>query len=213
MSPTDDLDTWKEVKRRFEFFLILAALCGCGWLVWYDLLFLILMLIFGGIATTEAKLYTISLEKIQELEEELERVPAYQARDYIKQLNTVANILNDYAEIGNHPYIFDLLQDLENAKQNSQKYVDKWVQELSELERKRREKGVRYGCPPDKDTNICPEGFPIRATENTKDGYRGIYYEQDDKDYNSEAKWCFENVENAEKDNYRRSKRKQKPQS
>lgn len=42
--------SWKAIKDWFEFFLIIAALCACGYIAWNQLIYLYLMLVFGGIA-------------------------------------------------------------------------------------------------------------------------------------------------------------------
>ncbi|MDB9314497.1 hypothetical protein PN462_15400 [Spirulina sp. CS-785/01] len=206
---SNDLDFWRCIKQRFEFCLMLSALLGCGFLIWSDVLFIIFMLIFSGIAVAEAELYNISLQKI----EELENVPSSQLGKSIQQLNTVKNILNGYPEFRND--LSELINDIENAKRYNEEKIRGWWEWIIQC---RAEKGVQFGCPPNKNDNFCPDGFPVRATENLKgkkyqnEPYRGIYYEPGDPDYKSEATWCFENIENAKKDRFRRSKKRRRSQ-
>ncbi len=250
---TSNYWSWKAIKDWFEFFLILAALCACGYIAWNQLIYLYLMLLLGGIAAGLAplvsplysiprdwiglapslnNLFEISREKLGQIdyleESELRNATAafIQAKDilaYYAQKHP--DLINQYSELR------EIYQVANEGQQRSQEiyeqrvrqrqiHEEKQQQERQHreqwLESKRREKGVRYGAPPDPHTNRCPPGYPIRATENLtgknyrREKSRGIYYQPGEAKYDSIASWCFESWQQAEADNFRPSKRRKK---
>jgi uncharacterized membrane protein len=227
---TSEYDLWKNVEERFKFFLMLVFLCGCGYLGWQQLIYIVFMLVFGGMAAATVPLYAISQEKLRELpslnEVELERA--------MKAFREAEQIISDFSE--QNPDIsakLDKITDVKRTVKRSQsesvtlRQQKKQVRENHEeeerqrrkqredwLQEKRSSKNLCYGAPPDPETNKCPQGYPIRATENlTGKKYqgeqsRGIYYEPGDPDYTSTASWCFESIEKAIADGFRASRKR-----
>ncbi|NEP18666.1 MAG: hypothetical protein F6J97_17475 [Leptolyngbya sp. SIO4C1] len=215
-----DYKFWKDIQERFKFFLMLAALCACGYLAWNQLIYIIFVLIFGGIAAAMAPLYKVSKEKIDELYY-LDENNLLKAIDTIDKAYSVirGQDFDNLLVIDKIAHLTDTLKSGEKTakslftrKRLERERIDKFKREKQQeyeewLVQKRREKGVKYGAPPDP-SNRCPNNHPIRATENLRSSepWRGIYYFPDDPDYSSEAKWCFICKEHAERDGYRRPK-------
>lgn len=212
---------WQDIKERFEFFLILAALCGCGYLTWYQFIWIILMLIFGGVSAAMIPLYNIAQEKLnntkdleeselkkakkilQEAEKNLYKYEKIRAK--LPSKNSVkANKLRRIQET--------IIQNIEEAKQEYEEKKHQREKREEYITDERRRRGFTCGVPPDNISNECPPGYPIRVTENLpKDApYRGIYYRPGDRDYQSKATWCFKNEEEAEENNFRCSMRSQR---
>ena len=227
---SSDSQLWQELVERFKFFLMLAALCGCGYIAWNQFIYLVFMLVFGGISATMVPLYNIAQEKLEQLED----IDEVELKNAISILKEAEKIIIDYypqnPKIENQ--IINLIEKLyESRKEAGNNYNRaKSKREIIEKEKikqknewnkyvkhKRLQKGLNYGAPPNTDNNCCPRGYPIRATENLTgknyrhERYRGIYYKPDDRQYNSiSASWCFESVENAEADRFRRRNKKKR---
>ena len=231
MEPTE-YKLWKDLEERFKFFLLLAALCGCGYLAWSQFLYIVFMLIFSGIAATSAPLYYVAKDKQKNLsnldESELAKV--------LKALHDAQRLITNFSNenpgiLSKLPYSESTEQLLNQNQQISLSLYQNRKQERERLERdrvqqhqawkeyveqKRRARNLQHGAPPDSNTNSCPPGYPIRATENLTgsryrdEKYRGIYYQPGDPDYNSTASWCFESVEHAKADGFRESRRRRR---
>ena len=63
-----DLGIWKDIEERFKFFLMLTALCACGYLAWHQFIYIVFMLIFGGIAASMTPLYNYSRSRLLDLQ-------------------------------------------------------------------------------------------------------------------------------------------------
>lgn len=213
---------WKDIEERFKFFLMLAALCACGYLAWNQLIYIIFALIFGGIAAAMIPLYDFSQERITDLGD----LDESDLREAINQILEAKRIINTYC-LNNQAYSLELCnlnQVLDTelsqseisyvARQSERKEQERLKQQRAELRadyvaQRRLEKGLKKGEPPYESSNQCPAGHCIRATENLpkNDPYRGIYYQPGDPDYESCADWCFKSVEDAEEDGYRMSEK------
>ena len=66
-SIVSDYDFWKDIGERFKFFLMLAALCACGYLAWNTFFYIVLALLFGGVAFAMIPLYNYSQGKLSPL--------------------------------------------------------------------------------------------------------------------------------------------------
>lgn len=197
--------------------MLLAVLCSCGYLAWGKFIYIFLALIFGGLAAADARLYEVVREKQNEI-------------DGSGELKLI-RLLNEHAEayakiqefLQENPDFATKLTNLGNVQQaihqthteaSTQYQHHKQQRENREnlLLEQRKKRRLNYGAPPNSD-NTCPVGYPIRATENLtgrrykNDPSRGIYHQEGEPDYDSQATWCFESVEHAEKDNFRRSRK------
>lgn len=226
---TSDYHLWEDIEERFKFFLLLAVLCGGGYLAWSQFIYIVLMLIFGGIAAAYVPLYEISQEKQEELdglnESQLSELLAEHYKAYRKieeffqknpEIAAKVTGLGDIQQVVSQT-LSEAYSLYEYQKQQREAF------ERSEIERqqswevyvqeRRRSKGLQHGAPPNSD-NTCPVGYPIRATENLKgkkyryERFRGIYYRPGDPDYNSTTTWCFESEQHAQADNFRESRRR-----
>ncbi|MBE9067291.1 hypothetical protein IQ260_11560 [Leptolyngbya cf. ectocarpi LEGE 11479] len=212
---------WKDIEERFKFFLMLAVLCACGYLAWHKVIYIIFVLIFGGIAAAMIPLYKISQEKL----EELEYLDEDELAEAIRVITKANQIITEYHF--ENPFLTSQLAQFSNSIQvecstarslyqekRQKRERNEFFQQVErerfedQLNEQRQRKGVLYGAPPDPETNQCPSGFPIRATENLPgNAYRGIYYSPGEADYESQASWCFDCAEHAEADGYRLSRK------
>lgn len=211
---------WKDVEERFKFFLMLAALCACGYLAWHQFIYIIFALIFGGIAAAMIPLYDFSQERLSHLS-------SLNESDLRKSINQILEAKKIIDEYWSEHEAFDLngfKQSLDEELRKSKRsyFIRRQEQaEQEELQRqkdkkradyvaqRRLEKGLKNGEPPYESNNQCPLDHPIRATENLsrRDSYKGIYYRPGDLDYDSFADWCFRSVEDAREDGYRMSEK------
>ena len=214
---TSGYQVWKEIEDRFKFLLLLAVLCSCGYLAWGKFIYIFLALIFGGLAAADARLYEVVQEKQNEIDGSGE----------LKLIKLINEHTEAYAKIEKflqkNPDFATNLANLSNIQQTinqthfgalTQYRYQKDQRENREnlLLEHRRNKQLNYGSPPNSD-NTCPSGYPIRATENLRskryknESSRGIYYQKGEPEYESQASWCFESSEHAEKDNFRKSRK------
>lgn len=218
-----EYQVWKDIDERFKFFLLLMALCGCGWLAWHKFIYVVLLLIFGGIAAAMIPLYETSQERLSELSSLDESDLQESIITIRKALSVIEKFRSEYPEIES---IFsqsdvELESNLENelvktgrvyseAKHEREKeeYRQKQIARKREesLVKQRAIKGVKHGSPPNR-YKRCPPDYPIIVTENlpASDPWRGIYYSPGDPDYESGAEWCFKCIKDAETDGYRLS--------
>lgn len=212
---------WQDIKERFEFFLILAALCGCGYLTWYQFIWIILMLIFGGVSAAMIPLYNIAQEKLNDTKYFNES----ELKTSKKILQEAENILYKYekkrAKLASQNSIQannklrkiqkTIIQNIEEAQQESEKKKRQREEREEYITNERRRRGFTCGVPPDDISNECPPGYQIRVTQNLQDDpHRGIYYRPGERDYKSKATWCFKNEKEAKENNFRCSKRSQR---
>jgi len=214
---TSDYQIWQEIEDRFKFFLLLAVLCSCGYLTWGKLAYILFALIFGGLAAADARFYEVAQEKQNEIDGSGELKLIRLLNEHDEAYAKIQEFLQE------NPDFATKLTNLDNVQQtihqthtevSTQYQHHKQQRENREnlLLEHRRKRGLNYGVPPNSD-NSCPVGYPIRATENFKgkryenEPSRGAYYQKGEPDYDSQATWCFESVEQAEKDNFRRSRK------
>lgn len=218
---------WKDIDERFKFFLLLMALCGCGWLAWHKFIYIVFLLIFGGVAAAMIPLYEISQERLSELSSLNEPELKESFIAIRKALGVIEKFRSEYPEIesifsqsdinleddlqnelGETGRVYSKVKRAREKKEYRQQQIARKKEEF--LVKQRAKKGVKYGAPPNKYNNICPSDHPIRVTENlpASDSYRGIYYSPDDPDYDSKAEWCFKCINDAESDGYRPSQRR-----
>ncbi|WP_139276532.1 hypothetical protein [Spirulina major] len=197
---SQEVSVTQEIQDRLEFCLILAFLCGCGFLAWQQLFFLLLMLFFGGTSAALVGLDNITQDKFNELDSLQEEELA----EKIEILRQAQEILSKYK---------GSISENKKVANSIQNKIDNGVYEASyKLKRKqnvRKSNNHSYGAPPDPLTNQCPVGYPIRVTENLSkdDSYRGIYYCPGDRHYQATAAWCFKTENEALHEGYRRPKR------
>jgi hypothetical protein len=213
---------WKDIEERFKFFLMLAALCACGYLAWHQFIYIIFALIFGGVAAAMIPLYDLSQERLGDLG----NLDESDLREAINQILEAKIIISEYClnDQASSLEFCDFNQSLgaelkqsEKAyivRQNERKEQEELKQQRARLranyvDQRRLEKGLKNGEPPYESSNQCPVDHRIRATENLPkgDSYKGIYYQPGDLDYKSCADWCFKSVEDAEEDGYRMSEK------
>jgi hypothetical protein len=145
--------------------------------------------------------------------ENLEKIESSEAEDSditIETFNEAIEIISKYLYsspdlLEQHPELYEVSQTIKNSvreKQNQQEYY--W----ENVRQERREKRLKHGVPPI--NNICPKGYPIRATQklSSDNEKRGIYYYKNERK-GMEVDWCFADEEEAEAENFRRPKGKQ----
>lgn len=211
---------WQEIKERFEFFLILAALCGCGYLTWYQLIWLIFMLIFGGVSAAMIPLYNIAQDKLKNTT----KLDEFELNKLEKILQEAENILSKYENSQSKSLSknSDQAIRLRNLKSTISHNIEEAKKEYKQKKRQRedreiyieeqqKEKGFTCGVPPN-ENNECPPGYPIRVTENLPkdDPRRGIYYTPEDQRYYKSVTWCFKNKKEAEENNFEPPKNRKK---
>lgn len=192
----------QEIQDRLEFCLVLACLCGCGFLAWQQLFFLLLMLLFGGTSVVLVELNKITQEKFNELDSLQEEELA----EKIEILRQAQEVLSQYQ--GSIPKNKKAANSIKNTINDS---VAKANQKLERKQNFRKSNNHKSGAPPDSTTNRCPCGYSIKVTENLPkdDPYRGIYYYQNEKDHKS-VTWCFKTENEALREGYRRPNRRTK---
>lgn len=215
-----EYDLWKDIDERFKFFLLLMALCACGWLVWHKFIYIVFLLIFGGIAAAMMPLYETSQERLSELNDLNESDLQESIIAIRKALSIIEQFRSQYPEIDailsqsdvnledeiqsellKTGQVYSEAKDHREEEEYRQQQIAREREES--LAKQRARKGVMYGVPPD-EYNRCPSDYPIIVTENlpASDPRRGIYYSPSDPDYDSEATWCFKCINDAESDGY-----------
>jgi len=200
------------VKTWFELFLVIATLAACGYLIWWQAIFLILILIFGALAAGLLTLLDldarVGLDHVRLLGGVVrQRKGLVMASKEEKEIERRKNV----AEQERQKQKIKLDRQRQEAEQERQQQLAKQIskrlenerQTAAELERQRREVGFSGGHPPLNiyGTLTCPPDYPIKVTLNgTSDGYNGIIWiPEDGKRYQNvtDLKWCFRSIAEA----------------
>jgi hypothetical protein len=229
--------SWKAIKDWFEFFLILAAFCACGYIGWKQLIYLYLMLILGGVAAGLAPivspLYRIpedwmglapSLDKLLEISQDkvgqLNHLEESELRNAREDFNRAKEIIARYAQkhpelINEYPEIGEIYKAANVGQQSSQQIYQERVDQRQIDEERQRQERFRW--------EQCIESERRRRGYNN--GAPPIGECQCPQEYPIRATeerriyyvrgerigmkvdWCFESERHAETDGFRRPER------
>ena len=238
-------------KAWFELILVTAAICASGYLLWWQVPLLIIVVILSPIAAgmfsllapvymnsenlTATNQFASTIQFISEYNlKEILKLSGGDLEQRLKQIHEVQKIFNE------NPNLVEQISKLQSALDNinqthdiavakvthNNKVKERKRYEEAELKRKewedhqenlkkiaelkaRKEKWLNEerrnaqftgGCPPY--NKKCRDGYPIKVTIDKKeDGFDGIIWKLSDTQYEGiEPKWCYESVEEAEKE-------------
>ncbi|HYW19354.1 MAG TPA: hypothetical protein VE956_08580 [Nodularia sp. (in: cyanobacteria)] len=157
--------SWKAIKDWFEFFLILAALCACGYIAWNQLIYLYLMLVLGGVAAGLAPLvsriyniphewiglapsltqfFEISRDKVEQLNKLEEAELQNATEEFVKAKEIIGQYVQKNPDLVNrHPQLKEIIRQANIGQETSQDIYKDRVEKRQiheEIERKEREK-------------------------------------------------------------------------
>lgn len=233
--------TAKAAKEILKICIVAFLLCTCGYITVQQLLIFYLIL-FGGISLNavapaissipsewvglkpamilfnkfaDENIAAINFLEADELEEALQKYN--QAAAIItKYFSKPPDLLEQYPEISEFFCEANLeinhVQQVYNLKKKQ--IIQNEATYFQYVQQERIKRDLKYGVPPQDNFN-CPPKYPIRSTTKLgkKENARGIYYFADER-VGVEVDWCFSSPEEAEADNFRRSRRtppKQQP--
>ncbi len=206
-SIVSDYDFWKDIGERFKFFLMLAALCACGYLAWNTFFYIVLALLFGGVAFAMIPLYNYSQGKLSSLRYLAEPELEDSISTAIRAKQILEKFYQEYPEIASLESSGSLFGSFNEELRTARAVYERVQQQRQDKESyysdERRRNGLHYGAP--LENGRCPTGYPITATRlppgNT---CKGIYHCEGDRGYGAERTyWCFKCVEHAERDGFR----------
>ncbi|MGB3208841.1 MAG: hypothetical protein WBB28_27945 [Crinalium sp.] len=206
-------------KAWFELLLVTATLFACGYLAWWQLIFILIALILGTLAAgifsiiapqyvsnkndevhgnkSIATLFATNLivkfsqNKVQEVDELSEKGLV----KHLEKLEVALEIFTKY------PDLVEVLPEIAIAVNNTNQGIIYSKQKQDRLNQQRIDKGFTGGCPPEDryDPPRCPHGYPIKVTLNKPDKlYHGIIWIPTDTEYKRiKPEWCFESVQEA----------------
>jgi hypothetical protein len=229
--------SWKAIKDWFEFFLILAALCACGYIAWNQLIYLYLMLLLGGIAAGLApivsplysiprdwigiapslsELFEISRDKLGQIdyleESELRNATA----EFIKAKEIIARYAQKHPELINrYPEIREIYQVANVGQQKSEEIYTARVRQRQIAEEQQRQERHRWEqrVESERRRRGYRNGTPP-VDECTCSSEYPIRATEERRIYympgeriGMKVDWCFESDRHAEADGFRRPER------
>ena len=213
------------IKSWFETCMMLGIISASGYLATYQIFYIVLCLFFGGISAgifvAASPIYgslkcnpsELAIEAVTKSivaqSQDIESLSGSSLQKKKHALRKIANAVGG-KEV---PGLAKLAQEV---KHQSEKVVNielceridaenrrkESKEKRSELERKRRDAGRKYGMPPDTTVSPprCPHGHPVKVTSKKKpDGYDGIIWlPEDGVRYEMlENFWCYRSEDEA----------------
>lgn len=233
--------SWKAIKDWFEFFLILAALCACGYIAWNQLIYLYLMLLLGGIsaglapivsplykipldliglAPSLSKLLEISQDKLAKIDHLKESELQRETEEFIKAQQIIAHYAQKHPEIINqYPEIGKICQVANVGKQRSEELYEERKDQRQIYEQQQRHE--RQQWEQRVETERRRRGYrygSLPMNECTCSSECPIRATEDRRIYympgervGMKVDWCFESEQHALAEGFRRPER-QPPQ-
>lgn len=233
--------SWKAIKDWFEFFLILAALCACGYIAWNQLIYLYLMLLLGGIAAGLApivsplykipldliglapslsNLLEISQDKLAKIDHIKESELQRETEEFIKAQQIIAHYAQNHPDIINqYPELREIYEVANGGQKRSQDLYTEREHQRQVYEQQQRQE--RQQWEQRVETERRRRGYRYGAPPvnecmcSSECPIRATenlrIYYMPGEREDMKVDWCFESEQHALADGFRRPKR-QPPQ-